>query len=150
MAWSILANSGSDWISPPIPDFTKLARRGWQEAERKIRKAGTLGISNHVLAYVLAPCVVHHVPLVPDRFSLDWSLPRSSLAARQKQFPHLLAFCALETELKSKCCFHSAHETSLPQVFFCGCRTTSWSCRRGMSHMMNWTSWNWRINNSRN
>ena len=61
-----------------------------------------------------------------------------------------LACCALETELKSKCCFHSQPQTSLPQVFLCGCHTTSWSCSRGMPTSRHWTSLNTWINNSRN
>jgi len=51
MAWSILASSGSSWISPPIPDFTKA--REWQEAEKKIRKVQFGLVTSKVLVSIL-------------------------------------------------------------------------------------------------
>jgi len=53
MAWSVLANSGSSWISPTIPDFTTLTRRQWQEAERKIRKVQFGLVTSKVLVSIL-------------------------------------------------------------------------------------------------
>lgn len=53
MAWSVLANSGSSWISPTIPDFTALTRRQWQEAERKIRKVQFGLVTSKVLVSIL-------------------------------------------------------------------------------------------------
>jgi hypothetical protein len=38
LVWSILANSGSLWLRPPVPDFGKLNRRQCVEAGRQRRQ----------------------------------------------------------------------------------------------------------------
>eukprot|EP00435_Cladocopium_sp_Y103_P031654 s271_g8.t1 len=38
LVWSILANSGSEWLRPPVLDFRKLVRRQWEEAGRQRRQ----------------------------------------------------------------------------------------------------------------